>query len=512
MGTGQISFGPFVLDRSSRMLLSGGKPVALGQRAFALLDSLAGADGPVDKAALMEAAWPGVVVEEGNLTVQIAALRKALGTRPDGSEWIVTVPRVGYRLLKGSSSDAATERDVNSPLASLAVLPFQNMSSDPEQDYFADGIVEDLITAMSRFHSIQVAGRNSALAFKGKAIDVREVARELQVRYVLEGSVRRAGDNLRITAQLVEGSTGAHLWAEHFDGPIEDVFSMQDRITAGVVAIVEPLIQRVEIERTRLKPPSSLGSYDLYLQATAVTLSTEAGANERAVALIERSLAIDPDFPPALALGAGIELARFDRQQAGASEAARLKGLDYAHRALAAQGADATTRAIAALGAIILGFEYDSGMAALRRAVSDNPNSVRVLGYAGVGALRSGELEEAERYQLRAIELNPADFTGQWQFTAMANIRLLQHRFDEAVTWSHQALSLSASNPISIWLLAVALAHLGRIDEAASWRVRLEEILPNCTLASIRRGQSMRNPAHLEILIEGLRLAGLRER
>ena len=238
-GGGLISFGPFVLDRGAQALLSGGRPVALGQRGYALLDALARADGNLSKTALMDAAWPGTIVEEGNLTVQIAALRKALGTRPDGSEWIVTVPRVGYRLVR---SGEASHPDAGIP--AMIVLPFHNLGGDPEQDYFADGIVDDLITALSRFTSFAVMGRSASFALKGRAADVPQLAAELGVRYVLEGSVRRARDRLRITAQLADGTSGAPLWAQQFDGTTEDVFEFQDRIVESIVGIVEPRIQR----------------------------------------------------------------------------------------------------------------------------------------------------------------------------------------------------------------------------------------------------------------------------
>ena len=201
------AFGPFVLKDGA--LVRDGKPVALGQRGLALLQALAGAEGSVSKAALMQAGWPGSIVEEGNLTVQIAALRKAMGSREVGQEWFVTVPRVGYRLLRGSTAMAETEDVAASPLPSLAVLPFQNLSRDAEQEYFADGIVEDIITALSRFKSFAVVARNSSFVYKGRAVDVRDVARDLGVRYVLEGSVRRAGPRLRVTAQLVRRQ---HLW------------------------------------------------------------------------------------------------------------------------------------------------------------------------------------------------------------------------------------------------------------------------------------------------------------
>lgn len=198
------SFGPFVLDAGRGLLQRDGKSVAIGQRGRALLEALLDAEGgTVTKADLMDRAWPGTIVEEGNLTVQIAALRKSLGTAPDGQEWIATVPRQGYRLIRPAS--AAREADaVLSAKPALAVLPFANLSGDPDQDWFADGVVEDIITALSRFRSFAAIARNSSFVYKGRAVDIRQVAKELGVRYVLEGSVRRAGDRLRITAQLVE--------------------------------------------------------------------------------------------------------------------------------------------------------------------------------------------------------------------------------------------------------------------------------------------------------------------
>ena len=223
----------------------------------------------------MDAAWPGTAVEESNLSVQIASLRKLLGPSPDGGEWIATIPRVGYRFVAEPEAavPAQTQAARSEPvIPSLAVLPFQNLSGDPEQDYFADGVVEDIITALSRFKSFAVIARNSRFVYKGRAVDVRQVAKELGVRYVLEGSVRRAGDRLRITAQLVDGVTGAHLWADKFDGAVEDVFDFQDRITESVATVVEPHIQTAEIERSRRERPRSIAAYDIYLQGAAQDL------------------------------------------------------------------------------------------------------------------------------------------------------------------------------------------------------------------------------------------------
>jgi TolB-like protein len=255
-----IAFGPFLLNPDNGTLFRDGELVAIGQRGALLLGALLRSPGEVlTKAELMDAAWPETAIEESNLPVQIASLRKLLGRSPDGGEWIATVPRIGYRFvgeLKATMSAHRPAARAETVLPSLAVLPFHNLSRDAEQDYLADGVVEDIITALSRFKSFAVIARNSSFVYKSRAVDVRQVATELGVRYVLEGSVRRAGDRLRIIAQLVDGTSGAHLWADKFDGVIKDVFEVQDRITDSVVEVLEPQIRRAEIERSRRKPPS----------------------------------------------------------------------------------------------------------------------------------------------------------------------------------------------------------------------------------------------------------------
>lgn len=505
------SFGPFTLDRSSGTLLSSGKAIPLGHRAFALLDALASADGPVNKAALVEAAWPGTIVEEGNLPVQIAALRKALGTRPDGQEWIIAVPRVGYRLLRGDTRapDVLPPLRTSMQLPSIAILPFQNLSSDPEQGHFARGLVENIRTALGRFQSIRIVAPNPLLL--ERAVDARDVARQLQVRFVLQGSVRRAGSNLRITSQLVDGETGADLWSEHFDGLLENVFAVQDRITSNVVLVAEPRIRQAEIARTRLKPPSNLESYDLYLQAMSLRSSAEPRSIERAVELIERSLALDPDFLPALATGAAIEAARHGRQLAGAGEVARRRGVGYAERVLASLSADADARALAGHALIQLDEQYHLGMTVLRQALAANVNSITVLSYAGIGALRSCEFDAAETWFMRAIDLNIPDFAGHLMLTGMCQVRICQQRNDEAIDWGRRALAVAPHGPIALWWLMVALAHSGRVAEAAQLRPQLEMVLPGCTIARYRKGQTMRNERYVELMVKGLRLAGVPE-
>jgi len=284
------TFGPFVLDVGCSLLQRNGKSVAIGQRGLALLQALLEADGGIlSKAVLMERVWPDTIVEEGNLTVQIAALRKSLGPTPDGREWIATVPRVGYRLAR--PIDGSGKTDVAfSVTPALAVLPFANLSGVAEQDYFCEGVVDDIITALSRFKSFAVIARNSSFVFRDRAVDVRRVAKELGVRYVLEGSVRRGGNKLRITARLVEGVGGVHLWAQSFDGELDNVFEFQDDITERVATIVGPLIQRAEIDRSRGERPGSIAAYDIYLRALSKILTESASDNAEAVALLTEGL------------------------------------------------------------------------------------------------------------------------------------------------------------------------------------------------------------------------------
>ncbi|MER9313818.1 winged helix-turn-helix domain-containing protein [Mesorhizobium australicum] len=501
-------FGRFAFARDNGTLTLEGKRIALGGRSSGLLAALLDARGSVvSKSDLMERVWPGATVEEGNLTVQVAALRKALGQRADHSEWIVTVARIGYRLC---IEDAVEPREVSSPLPPLVVLPFHNLSGEHAQDYFADGIVDDLIIALSRFKTFAVISRTSSFAYKGRAVDVREIGRELGVRYLLQGSIRRSGNRLRVTAQLVDATTAGHLWAQNYDGALEDVFDMQDRITESVVSIVEPMIKRAEIDRTRLKPPTSLDAYDLYLQAMALVLKTEPGATLRAIELIERSLALDPNFPPAIAIATMAYTSLYDRQMPGATEETRSKGLEYARIALAAAGNDANVRVTGGISVTMLGGEYESGLAAIRQAAAENPNSVQVLGYAGVGALWASKVEEAEGYLLRAVRLNPNDYVSHWTLTRLAHIRILQGRFEEALDWASRAYAVSPSNAITHSMLVAANAFLGRLEEAARWAEALRKVSPETNFANIRRGhQMMRDQRQVEVVIEGLRLAGM---
>jgi adenylate cyclase len=505
-----LSFGPFILDPDRRSLArNGGAMVELGQRGCALLLALLRAGGEaVSKTALLDQVWPDTAVEEGNLTVQIAQLRKLMGQDAEGRDWIVTVPRVGYRLpnLQGPAAEAG-----ETPRPALAVLPFVNLSGDLTQDYFTDGVVEDLITALSKFKSFAVISRSSSFAYKGQAVDVRQVGRDLGVRYVLEGSFRRAGDRLRISAQLVECANGQHLWAEHFNGAVAEVFDFQDRITENVVALVEPNILRAEILRARRSRPESLDAYDLYLQALPDVFVSRPDANARAIALLERVIALDPSFAQATAFAAQAYLLRIVMQFEGAGPADVARAIELARAALDLTHDDATVLGYGGFVLLQIAREYDAGLAVLRRALQENPNNIEVLNLAGIGELMGGDLTLGAQCLERALRLDPNGFGTHWQMTGMAHIRMAEGRYEAALDWAMRSLAINPHYDPTHWMLIAANAYLGRQEEARRHVAGYLAIAPHASLSRIKQGQHPRDPHRIDVLIDGMRLAGLQE-
>ncbi len=480
------AFGPFSLDRSGKVLLRDGVPVEAGQRGIAVLKALVEAGGgTVTKAELMERAWPDVVVEEGNLSVQIAALRKALGTKPDGGEWIATVPRVGYRLAAVPEGTAGLGEPM---LPSLAVLPFQNLSADPEQEYFADGLVEDIITAFSRFKTFAVAARNSSFVYKGRAVDVREAARALGVRYVLEGSVRRTAERIRVAAQLIDGETGAHIWAEKFDGTIADILDVQDQITDSVIGYVEPQIRKAELDRARRKRPDNLQAYDLYLQALPTMQAGHRRQQDEYSKVLEvlyRAIALDPGFAPALAATAWAHERRLTRGHPappGIDDAA--EAIALADRAVAADPDDAMVLAIAGVLYVTIRDDNAGGLGLIRRAAAFNPNSLLVANIAGYAFFHAGEFDESIEHYLRGRRLSPLGSDAVWSLNGVARSHLEAGRFEDALTWAERAIAVLPEGNVSGYCLAAAsLVGLGRIEDATAIMGRALERWPDFTAA-----------------------------
>jgi TolB-like protein/Flp pilus assembly protein TadD len=504
MGDGKLAFGPFMLDVARGALLRNGAPVALGQRALAVLAALGETPGrTVAKEDLLARVWPSTIVEEGNLTVQIAALRKALG---DGQDWILTVPRIGYRLAVPTSAavGAAT-------LPSLAVLPFAEIGGDPEVGHLADGIVNDVISALSRFRGLVVTARGSTFVYQGRAVDSRQAARELGVRYLIEGSAQRSGDRLRITARLVDGETGGQLWAQHFDGGPEDAFDFQDRTTATIVSAVEPWIEAAEIERSQRDRPGSADPYDLYLRSGWKAYKQAAEANAEAYARLTEALARDPDNPRLLAYAARALEHRIAMgwPPVGPDDVATCA--DLARRGLDRAAGDATVIASCGLALLQGAKEYDLGLAVLRAATEANPDDVTTLYSAGIAHLHCGTLEDALLCFHHALNLNPRDATAQISMCGIAHVQMVLGNYAAARDWAMRSLALAPQHDPTFWMLIASNAQLGRLEEARAHLGAFRRLAPNVTVASLRAGQCARDPGRIEPILEGLRLAGLPE-
>ena len=317
----------------------------------------------------------------------------------------VQVYRVDWQTAKHAAAEPAALPLPDKP--SIAVLPFQNMSGDPEQEYFADGMVEEIITALSRIRWLFVIARNSSFTYKGQAVDVKQVGRELGVRYVLEGSVRKAGNRVRITAQLIDAITGAHLWADRFDGSLEDVFELQDKVASSVAGVIEPALQAAETARSAGRPTNDLTAYDLYLRAYAMVLSSAAQIPE-ALRLLEQAIARDPRYGPALAWAAVCCFRLLVDGRSEDPEADRLKGVDFARRALEVAGDDPGILANAALALAYFGEDIGAMMALVDRALALNPNFARGWHISGVLRMWAGQPDIAIEHHRSLAAPQPA--------------------------------------------------------------------------------------------------------
>jgi adenylate cyclase len=408
-----------------------------------------------------------------------------------------------YRVVTaaGSPSPRASSGPPLPDKPSIAVLPFANMSGDPEQEYFADGMVEEIITALSRIRWLFVIARNSSFTYKGQAIDVKQVGRELGVRYVLEGSVRKAGNRVRISGQLIDAVTGTHLWANRFDGSLEDVFELQDKVASSVAGIIEPALQAAETARSANRPTNDLTAYDLYLRAYAMVWSSARQIPE-ALRLMEQAIARDPRYGPALAWAAHCcyRLLLDDRSEDRATD--RLKGIDYARRALEVAGDDSGVLANAALALAYLGEDIGAMMALVERALALNPNFAR--GWSVSGSLRvwAGQPDIAIEHAEAALRLSPRARVGN-SLSVIGRAHFFARRFNEAVPKLLLAIQEDPSNPHPYRALAACYAHMSRLDDARETVTRLRAI----TSVVIADASYYRNAEHRELFLSGLRLA-----
>ena len=388
---------------------------------------------------------------------------------------------------------------------SIAVLPFTNMSGDPEQEYFADGMVEEITTALSRIRWLFVIARNSSFTYKGQSVEVKQVGRELGVRYVLEGSVRKAGREVRITAQLIDAASGAHLWADRFDGSLEDVFQLQDNVAISVAGVIEPALQAAETARAVSRPTDDLTAYDLYLRAYAMVLASARQIPE-ALRLMERAIARDPHYGPALA-SAGFCCHRlFHDSQSENPAADRRKGIEFARRALEVAGDDPGVLANAAQTLAYFGEDIGAAIALIDRALALNPNYARGWNISGVLRLWAGLPDVAIGHAETSLRLSPRADVGV-ALTLIGASHFYARRFDEAVPRLRVAVEEYPGFPQPYRVLAACYAHLGRLDDARAIVERLRAITP----VVVPDADYMRNSEHRQLLLSGLRLAASEE-
>jgi len=453
----------------------------------------------ISKDELIEIVWKGRAVSDAALNSRINAARRALGDTGEKQALIRTVQRRGFLFaveVTTQPSDQASSaarpdtrpRPAPPKLAppekpSIAILPFQNLSGDPEQDYFADGMVEDIITGLARIKWLFVIARNSSFAYKGQAVDVKRIGRELGVRYLLEGSVRKAGERVRISTQLVEAETGIHLWAERYDRRLADIFALQDEITLSVVGAIEPSLRDAEIERVRRKRPDSLDAYDVVLRAIPHAYYVRPEEAAKAVPLLEQALALEPGYAGAHGWLAWCHEILF--VWAGFKEENRAAAIRHARAAITHGRDDATALA---LGAFATGMVEHDGVAAreaFERALALSPSSAFTLFLGCIVLAYGGEAERAIDWAERALRVSPMDRLAFASDHARAIGHFQRGRYEDAAQAARRAVQSNPGFSVAHSLLAAALARLGRTDDAKAAAAQVLALQPSFSARAV---------------------------
>jgi len=523
----QYAFEDYLIDPDRRELLRSGEPIAVGPQVFDLLLHLVrNREHVVSKDELLDAVWTGRIVSESTLTSHINAARKAIGDSGQDQRLLRTIARKGFRFVGDVSeiaSSAAVSTEPDAPgktiaeapalpdRPSIAALPFLNLSGDIEQEYFTDGVVEDIITALSRIRWLFVIARNSSFTYKGRAVDVKQVGRELGVRYVLEGSVRKAAHKVRITGQLIDATTGTHLWAERFESALDDIFELQDQVTEAVIGAIAPQLERAEIERAKRKPTESLDAYDYYLRGMAHLHLGSRESIDAALAQFSQALMRDSHFASAYAMAAWCYFWRkvngwmIDRP-GEIAEGARL-----ARRAvdLGRDDAVALTRGGHALAHLT--DDLAGGIAVLDRALVLNPNLASAWFIAGFLRTWNGEPDAGIEHFAHAMRLSPLDPELYRMQAGMAAAHLFTGRFDAASSWAEKAFRELPSFLMVVSVIAASHALAGRMDEAQRAMKHLRELDPTLRISNLADWIPIRRPEDLATFADGLRTAGLPE-
>jgi adenylate cyclase len=485
----------------------------LTPKAAAVLTALLeGAPDLVTKEQLLNRVWSGRAISDEALTSCILELRRALDDDARNPRYIETRHRRGYRLLATLPTAYVPPASGAAPVPykpSLAVLPFDSLSSDPDQEYFADGVVEDMTTALSRVGSFFVVARNSSFIFKGKKVQAQEVGRQLGVRYIVEGSMQRAGKRLRMTAQLIEADTGHHLWADRYDGELSDVFDLQDWLVASVVGAISPSVQEAEIKRALLKRPESLQAYDYVLRAYPRWRSLEDPEHEEAMRLFHKALELEPSYAHAMAMAAWAHGQRFGRVMRGDLEENRRQAIELANAALALDPDDPGVL-LAAANALLHGAipeDIDRCELIIGRALAIDPNSA--LGWVRKGFLHVARSEPAEAIVAfeRSIRLSPLDPAQAYARFGIGDAHFIAGRLDESLKFHRHCLAEKPRDPASKRRVCALLALVGEVEEAQRMAQSLLADHPHFTLERIAQAKPFQSP-YVEMYLEGLRRAG----
>lgn len=523
------TFENFILDPDRRELTRGAEGISVGPQVFDLLLYLVENRAKVvSKNDILDAVWAGRIVSESTLTSHINAARKAIGDSGKDQRLIRTIARKGFRFVgdvreEGRASGVVHSEGVVAAMAtttqspelpakpSLAVLPFLNLSGDPAQDYFIDGVVEDIVSALSRMRWLFVIARNSSFAYKGRSVDVKQVGRDLGVRYVLEGSMRKAGRRVRITGQLIDATTGGHIWAERFEGTLDDIFELQDQITGALVGAIAPQLERAEVERAQRKRTESLDAYDYYLRAVACFhKGTRLGIDE-ALPLLYRSIALDPDYAASYGMAAWCYLWRKINGWTADRLGETTEGARLARRAveLGRDDAVALTRGGHALGHF--GGDLAACIDLLDRALVLDPNLAAAWYLSGFQRITRGDHDEAIGRFARAMRLSPFDPEMIRMQTGTAMAHLLAGRPDEAVSWAERAHRDLPSSMLAVVIVAAGHALAGRVDAAQQAMHQLRRLDPTLRVSNLQERIPLHRPEDLATLRDGLRSAGLVE-
>jgi len=508
----QYRFGDHELHVGRRELTRSGKPIAVEPQVFDLLVHLVHhRDRVLSKDDLIDGVWGGRIVSDSTLASRINAARKAIGDSGKAQSLIRTYPRKGIRFIGEILEGPAAAATLSAPVGtrsrpSIAVLPFENLSNDREQGYFADGMVAEIITGLSRIKWLFVISRNSTSVYKGRPVDVRAVGRDLGVRYVLEGSVQRSGDQVRVTGQLVDTETAVQVWTERYDGTLESIFALQDEMTMHVIGALEPTLRKAELERARRRRPDSLDAYDLYLRALPFAATAMPEDAEQALPLLEQAIGLEPEYAAAHGFVAWCHEQRYLR--GGLQSEVRDAARHHAHIAIKAGSDDATALALGGFVVGALERDYETALEAIDRSLSLSPSLSLAFGFSSIIRAWRGDTTLAVEHGRMAIRLSPYDPLIYLPHVGLAYAHFFAGEFAEAAAAATQAAAVNPNFSVPRYLYTAAAFRLGKVTEARASAAVLLRLQPGFTVSGLVAG-NITGPKQMDRLASALLGVGL---